>query len=387
MLLGASYASTMARRVLLAPDSFKGSLTAAEAAEAMARGVLASGLEIAPDRCPIADGGEGTLQALASGLGAAVHTVRVTGPLGEPLNAPLCLRENGARAVVEMATAAGLTLVLPEQRSPMRTTSYGVGQLIAEALRAGARRILVGVGGTATNDGGAGLAQALGVRFYDDRGLVTHPITGADLGRLVRVDTIRLDPRLRGVEVLAACDVLAPLLGPEGSSRVYAPQKGATPDQVDELERGLAHLVQIVRPDSALCDRGGAGGGAAFGLGLWCGAELRSGIDLILDAVRFDERVAGCDLVLTGEGRLDGQSLSGKAVVGVARRAAARGVGVVAVCGSLGPGAERALGEGIQAMFSACPGPMMEAEAVERAAELLEASTAQVLLCRFGGRR
>jgi glycerate kinase len=274
---------------------------------------------------------------------------------------------------------------VPEQeRDIMRTTTYGVGQLIAEALGAGARSVIVAVGGTATTDGGAGLAQALGVEFMGATGPFPVPILAADLVNVRAIDTSRLHAGLARVALMAACDVDNPLLGPEGAAAVYAPQKGATPAQVLELEAGLENLAKLVGGRHAESQSSGAGGGSGFGLSAWCGARLVCGVDLVLDAVRFDERVQGCDLVLTGEGQLDGQSLRGKAVMGVARRARAQSVFTVALCGGLGSGVEQAFSAGLGAAFSICPGPMSVAEAMSRASGLLEDATAEVLRCRFG---
>ena len=306
------------------------------------------------------------------------------GPHGEPVDARWAMLEDGT-AVVEMASAVGLGLVPEAKRNVLESTTYGVGQLIGEALDGGATSVIVAVGGTATSDGGAGLAQALGVSFEGQSGPMPAPIRAADLTRLRAIDASRRHPALRSATLVAACDVDNPLLGAQGAAAVYAPQKGASPAEVRELEAGLARLASLLGPQQAELSGAGAGGGAAFGMHGWCGARLVRGADLVLDAVRFDERVRGVDLVLTGEGRLDGQSLRGKAVLSVARRARAQGVFAVALCGALGSGIEQAFSEGLGAAFSICPGPVSAAEAMARASGLLEALTASVVRCRFGG--
>jgi glycerate kinase len=372
-------------RICLAPASFKGSLSATEAAEAMARGARAAGLPVTLDSCPVADGGEGTLAALCGACGGSDRSARVCGPLGESVDARWALLDDGTTAVVEMASAVGLGLVPETKRDVPQTTTYGVGQLIAKALDSGATTIIVAVGGTATSDGGAGLAQALGVSFEGPDGALPAPIRAADLTRVRAFDASRRHPALRSAALVAACDVDNPLLGAQGAAAVYAPQKGASPAQVRELEAGLASLASLVGAPRAELPGAGAGGGAAFGMSSWCGARLVRGADLVLDAVRFDERIRGSDLVLTGEGRLDGQSLRGKAVLAVARRARAQGVFAVALCGALGPDIELAFSEGLGAAFSICPGPISAAEAMAHASGLLEALTATVVRCRLGG--
>jgi glycerate 2-kinase len=370
-------------RICLAPASFKGSLSATEAGEAMARGVRAAGLDASLDACPVADGGEGTLRALLGARGGRERSSRVCGPLGEPVDAHWALLDDGT-AIVEMASAVGLGLVPEARRQVLETTTYGVGQLIGEALDAGARAVIVAVGGTATSDGGAGLAQALGVSFLGPEGPIPAPIRAADLGRVRAFDASREHPALGSVTLIAACDVDNPLIGPQGAAAVYAPQKGASPAEVLALETGLGGLASLVGARKAELPGAGAGGGAAFGLSSWCSARLVRGADLVLDAVRFDERIRGADLVLTGEGRLDGQSLRGKAVLAVARRARAQGVFAVALCGALGPGIEEAFSEGLGAAFSLCPGPIPAAEAMAQASGLLEVLTTSVVRCRFG---
>jgi glycerate kinase len=320
------------RLVLCAPAAFKETLSAADAAHAMAAGAEAAGFSA--DRCPVADGGDGSLQVLAEAWGARLEPVVVSGPLGEPVTAAIARSRGGRLAVVELATASGLALVEPRRRDPGRATTHGTGQLIAEALRRGAEEVIVCLGGSATMDGGAGMVQALGGRFYDHGGrLIEEPLCGSRLGAIARYEPPSPMPRLR-----AACDVDNPLLGRDGAAVVYAPQKGAAPQQVLELAAALSHLASICGGDPSAPGSGSAGG-AGYGLAAMLGAELVPGIDLVLDAVGFARRAGASAIVLTGEGRLDEQSPRGKAAVGVARAAAAAGRPAAAIVGQYVPGA------------------------------------------------
>jgi glycerate kinase len=321
-------------RVFVAPDKFKGSLTATEVAAAVARGFTAGRSDVEVSCLPVADGGDGTLAAaLAAGFEAV--PVTATGPTGEPVETAFARR--GDVAVVEMADVSGLAR-LPGGRPAARTaTSRGTGEVVAAALAAGARRVVLGIGGSATTDGGAGLLQALGAELLDADGGPIGP-GGAGLERLARVDVSGVAAALGGAEVVVACDVDNPLTGPTGAAAVYGPQKGADPDDVVYLDRCLTRLADAVADATGRDLRDEPGAGAAGGVGFAAlavlGAQLRPGIDLLLDLLGFERLVAGADLVVVGEGSLDEQSLRGKAPVGVARRARAAGVpSVVAVCG------------------------------------------------------
>jgi glycerate 2-kinase len=378
-------------RVLLAPDSFKGALSAAGACAAMAEGIrrVAPNAEIRP--IPLADGGEGTTEALVAATGGWIQTVPVTGPLPEErrgVEARLGWLGEG-RAVLEMASASGLPLVSPERRNPLRTTSFGTGELIAAALNAGARHLILGLGGSATNDLGAGMAQALGVRFLNADGQPIHaPLCGGLLNAVAAVDLSGLHPALATCRLEVACDVDNPLLGPEGATAVYGPQKGATPEMAVELEAGLAHLIGLVEQAAGRRVRERPGAGAAGGMGAMLmaltAAELRPGIALVLEASGFAAALEGADLVLTGEGRVDGQTARGKTIHGVARAAAAAGVPVVVIAGEIGPGAGALHGIGVQAMFSLVSGPMDLATAMARAPNLLADAAEQVMRLKVG---
>jgi glycerate kinase len=375
-------------RVVIAPDKFKGSLTAIEAAEAMARGVARVDPRAAIDRVPMADGGEGTVHALVAATGGTYHQARVTGPQGEPLWATFGLLGRTETAVLEMASASGLTLVPHELRDPRRTTTFGTGELLLAAVAAGARRVIVGIGGSATNDGGAGLGQALGYRLLDDQGEEIGP-GGGELGKLVRIDPTGRDAELDSVEIAVACDVSNRLCGAQGASAIYGPQKGATPDMIKELDQNLAHFARIVERDLGMSilhiPGGGAAGGLGAGLVAFAGGRLQTGVDLIIEAVNLEKRLKGAGLCLTGEGAIDGQSSYGKTAVGVARLAHKSGCPVIALAGSLGPGVEAVLDEGIDAYFSLCPGPISLEDAVARASGLLADCASQAFRAFLAG--
>lgn len=344
----------MYRRFLLAPDSFKGTLEAGEVCEIIANAIRS----VVPDAriaaIPMADGGEGMTAAYLKVLGGERIEAQVVGPLGAPVTGFYGMLPDGS-AVIEMAAAAGLPLA-GDVRDPMRATSWGVGELMRHAAKRGARRILLGLGGSATNDMGAGMAAALGWRFLDANGAALEPLAQ----NLVRVARI-LPPELPlPCPVTAACDVRNPLLGPNGATAVYGPQKGATPDLQPALEAGLAHLCDLLEGmlNLSLAEVPGAGAAGGMGAGVlaFLNGELRPGIDLLLDAVDFDARLKDVDAVFTGEGRMDRQSANGKVPMGVGLRCRRAGVPCVALCGSLGAGAEEMRAWGVDACFSAVRG-------------------------------
>lgn len=339
-------------RIMCAPDSFKGAITAIDAAEAMAAGIRKAVPDAGVDCCPIADGGEGTLDVLAAAVPGNMHQVLVSGPLGEPVECRFATFSDDTLAVIESASAIGLHLVPPGSRDPSKASSRGVGELLAAALRTPAKRIVVAVGGSATNDGGCGMAQALGFRFFDrDGGEIRGPVCGGMLRDLSRIDDSGRLPHLNRVRVIAACDVENVLTGPGGAARVYAPQKGASGEQAALLDAGLAHLAALVRRDLGIdveqIPGSGAAGGLGAGLVAFAGATVASGIETVLAAVNFEKRVHEVDLCLTGEGQIDAQSVSGKACIGVARAAGRHHVPTVALVGAAGPGAEQCLAAGL----------------------------------------
>jgi len=342
-------------KIVIAPDSFKESLSALQVAKALERGFR----EIYPDAdyvtLPMADGGEGTVDALVAATDGQIHKVKVRGPLGNNVDAFYGMSGDGNTAVIEMAAAAGLMLLAPSERDPMKTTSYGVGELIRAALDRGARHLIIGLGGSATNDGGAGMIQALGVRLLDKNGKDLSS-GGAALAELARIDAAALDSRLASCRIEIACDVDNPLTGPRGASAIFGPQKGATPDMVKNLDANLSHYAHCIKRDlgEAIADIPGAGAAGGLGAALiaFLGAELRPGIDIIMKAMGFEAIVSDADLVITGEGRIDSQTIHGKTPIGVARIAKRHGKPVIAIAGSLGSDVDIVHGYGIDAVFS-----------------------------------
>ncbi len=372
-------------RIVLAPNAFKGSLTAVEATDAMAEGVRRAFPDAELVRVPIADGGDGTVEAIVAATGGEIRTVEVRGPLGDPVPATYGLIEGGQVAVIEMARAAGLALVPPERRDPRITTTYGVGELLQHAHEAGAKGFIVGIGGSATNDGGAGMAQALGYHLLDDGGL---ELTwgGAALLRLARIHVGGVHSDWKQARVEVACDVTNPLIGPRGASAVYGPQKGATPAMVQELDAALGRLAEVMRRDLEVDVKELPGAGAAGGLGAglvaFVGGHLRPGAEMVMEAVRLEERLKGGDLVLTGEGRLDSQTARfGKGPAAVARHARAAGIPVVAIGGGLADEVElHALFDGLEVTVA---GPSGVEEAMANAPQLLALATERA--CRLIG--
>lgn len=369
-------------RIVIAPDSFKGSLSAFEVAEAMARGVKRVAPHAETVLLPLSDGGEGLVESLVEATAGTYHEFQVTGPLGDPVWAKLGLLGGGQTGVIEMAQASGLTLVPPHKRNPLITTTYGTGELIRHALDLGCRQLVIGIGGSATNDGGMGMAQALGVRFLDSQGKeLGHG--GGELARLAAIDMSGLDPRLADVEIEVACDVDNPLTGPTGASHIYGPQKGATPEMVAQLDKALANYAAVIRKDLEKDVEHVPGAGAAGGLGAGLMAllngKLVSGIQLVLRVLKFEEQVQGAALVFTGEGKFDAQSAFGKVPVGVGRICRTLGVPVIVLAGTVTLDSEVLHAEGITASFSVLNQPMSLEEAMAQTAELVEFQTAQVM--------
>lgn len=360
-------------KIVVAPDSFKESLSAPDVAAAMARGITLAAPHARIHCVPMADGGEGTVQAVLAGTQGERRTAVAQNALGEPIDADWALLGNGT-AVIEMATAGGLEQIPRTKRDPLRASSAGVGQLISAALDAGARRIVLGLGGSATNDGGAGMLQALGMAFLDSENRPLEP-GGAALARLARIDAQGLDPRLRAVQFTIASDVDNPLCGAQGASAIFGPQKGANAEQVRQLDAALSRLADVFAQTLGRDDRNAPGSGAAGGLGFaartWLGAGFRPGVEVVAEIGQLAEVVKGASLVFTGEGRMDSQTLRGKTPMGVARIAREAGVPVVAIAGSLGVGYQMLYGAGIHAAFSLAEGPCTLEEACRDAARLL----------------
>lgn len=375
-------------KILIAPDSYKGCLSAAGVAQAMAFGcrtaleAMGRNPEGRLVAIPLADGGEGTVEALVTATGGKIIYHTATGPCGSPVQGFYGILGDGETAVVEVAAASGLTLVPAEQRNPMLTTSLGTGELIRAVLDKGISKLLIGLGGSATNDGGMGILSALGVKFLDGQG---QPLQGrgTDLLQVTALDTRGLDPRLDDLEMILACDVTNPFHGPQGAAFVYAPQKGADSKTVRLLDEGLDNLAGVFRRqmgvDVQAIPGAGAAGGIGGGLTAVLGAKFRPGIEVVMEAARLTETLPQVELVLTGEGRTDRQTAYGKAPVGLAQLAAAYGKPVVCLSGSLGEGYPEVLNQGISAVFSILPRPMSLEEAQSGAARYIQ-ETAEMIV-------
>lgn len=366
--------------IIVCPDSFKGSLTSAEAAEAIARGIRRAQPVAEIRAVPLADGGEGTVEALVTAAGGRIVSTPATGPLGDRIDSFIGALGDGQTALVEMAAASGLTLVPEPLHNPMLTTSYGTGELIKAALDLGCRGIILGLGGSATNDGGVGMIQALGGSFRDGKGQEIGP-GGGQLIRINSIDVSALDPRLKKVHVTVASDVENPLTGPNGASAVFGPQKGATAEMVAALDKGLGNLANLIRRDLGVDIETTPGSGAAGGIGAaalaFLGAELRPGIDIVLEAAHFDEKLQSAKLVITGEGRADSQTLQGKTVSGVLKAAEKHRVPVIVMAGAIEPEGYALLDRGAAALLCIVDRPMSSEEAMTRAGELLERTAEQ----------
>lgn len=369
-------------KIVIAPDSFKEALDAKDVCEAIARGVRRVRPDADLDLIPMADGGEGTVDALVTATNGTFRHTTVTNPLGDPVNAKWGILGDGT-AVIEMAAASGLALFAANLRDPTRTTTFGTGELIAAALDASARRILIGIGGSATNDGGTGAAQALGVTFRDSEGSrISAHLTGGDLKNIRSIDLGTRDVRLESIPVEVACDVDNPLCGPRGAAAIYSPQKGATPEQVQQLDANLAHLADVIERDLGRNVRDFSGAGAAGGLGAglvtFCDAAIRPGVQLVMDAVAFTRRIENADLIITGEGRIDRQSMMGKVIDGVGRAGKAAGVPVIALAGLIGDGAEGTL-DVLESYHCINPPTLPIDEALTHTAQYLEKTTDTIL--------
>ena len=359
-------------KIVIAPDSYKESLSALDVATAIELGFR----EIFPQaeyiKLPVADGGEGTVEAMVAATQGQIVEVTVTGPLGTQVEGFYGLSGDEQSAFIEMAAASGLELVLPEQRNPLITTSWGTGELIRHALDAGVKHIIIGIGGSATNDGGAGMVQALGAKLLNSEGDALGQGGGA-LETLARIDISELDRRLHDCRIEVACDVTNPLTGKEGATAIFGPQKGATPEMITRLDAALAHYAELIKRDLDLDVLDLAGGGAAGGMGAalfaFCGAELRQGIEIVTDALHLDRYVAEADLVITGEGRIDSQTVHGKVPVGVAKVAKRYNKPVIGIAGSLTADVGVVHEHGIDAVFSVIYGICTLDDALKNAAE------------------
>ncbi len=361
-------------KILIAPGAFKHSLSARAAAEAIKRGIQRSGLDAEVVLLPIADGGNGTLDAFLAGDGKRIQELTLD-PLQRPTLASYALLDDGETAVIEMAAASGLELLRPGELNPLLTTTYGTGQLLKSALDSGAKRIIVGMGGSATVDGGAGCLQMLGVKLLDAYGHDV-PLGGSGLSNIYTVDTSGLDPRWKSVEVIIASDVDNPAIGEQGAAAIFGPQKGAGPHEIRFLEAGLCHFFSKVRDQLGVdvldVPGGGAAGAFSAGLMAFLGGRIQSGIDLVLEYNGFDQQVQDAELVITGEGQMDEQTIHGKGPIGVARRAQQFGVATVAIVGGLNTDDALLYEAGIQAVLPIVTRPMSLDDALRNAPELVE---------------
>ena len=362
-------------KIVIAPDSFKGSLTALQVAEAMEVGLRRVFPDATIEKVPMADGGEGTVQSLVDATDGEILTAQVMDPLGNTIDAQYGVLGDGITAVIEMAEASGLTLVPPDKRDPRVTTTYGTGELIGAALAHGCRKLIIGIGGSATNDGGAGMAQALGAKLLTASGEQIKP-GGDHLATLNSIDLSELDPRITETETVVACDVNNPLTGEQGASYVYGPQKGATREMIEMLDANLAHFDKILQRDLSKSVGNVPGAGAAGGLGAglmaFVDASLKSGIEIVTEAAQLSKRLADADLVITGEGQINFQTVFGKTPVGVARVAKTHNIPVIAIAGSIADDSDSVYDAGIDAMIDIVPEPMPLETAIENATALTE---------------
>ena len=361
-------------KIVIASDSFKGSCSTFEVAEAIERGIRKVQSDVEIIKIPVADGGEGTVDTLVKGTGGMYEKIEVIGSLGKIIKCKYGIL-HGNIAVIEMAASAGLPLLKEEERNPLITTTYGTGQMIKAALDKGCRKILVGIGGSSTNDGGVGMAQAIGVSFKDKNGKEIG-YGGQELARICDIDISNIDPRLKEAEIVIMSDVTNPLCGENGASYIYGPQKGATPDMVKQLDNNLRHYATVIKEKlgSDILDVPGSGGAGGLGAGLivFCNATVYSGIEKALEINGIDQHLIDADLVITGEGQIDHQSIHGKVPIGVAKRALKYKVPVVAIVGSVGEGASAVYACGVDAIMDIVTKPMTLNEAMENVSKLIE---------------
>jgi glycerate kinase len=370
-------------KIVIAPDSFKENLTSLEVASEIETGLRRVWPDAECIKVPMADGGEGTVQSLVDATGGEIIKCEVSGPLGEKVMAAYGLLGDRRTAVIEMAEASGLPLVPKDKRDPLRATTYGTGELIADAIKRGVEEIILGIGGSATNDAGAGLAQALGVRFLNFGGApIRDLIAGGDLDDVQAVDLSAVNPGLAKVRISVACDVTNPLYGEKGAARVYGPQKGATPEMVEILDRNLAHFAHVIKRSigADVADRPGAGAGGGIGAGLmaFTNATLKRGIELVVATTRLEDYMQGADLAITGEGRVDSQTAFGKTPSGVAVAARKHGVPVVAIGGGLADDAGTVFAHGIDGLESATPNAMPLDIAIQKSRRYLQDAAERV---------
>ena len=368
-------------KILIAPQSYKGSISAIKVAEAIKQGALNIFPDIKSLIIPVADGGDGTLETLVESTNGIIHNSNATGPLGNSIPVILGTLGDSKTAIIEMARISGLALVPQNKRNPYYTTSYGLGEIIKEALDLGYRKFIIGIGGSATNDGGAGMAQALGAKLTDEN---KKPIDlgGLALNEITKIDISGIDPRINESEILVACDVNNPLCGPNGASFIYGPQKGASPEMVKTLDDALYHFGSQLIRDTGInimeIEGSGAAGGIGGGMVGFLNAKLKPGIEIVLDSLDFDKSLKNVDLVITGEGQIDFQTVFSKAPIGVAKHAKKYNIPVIAICGSLGENYQDVHSHGIDAVIPIIPKPMDLKNASDNAYELIKNTSEQI---------
>ncbi len=378
-------------KIVIAPQAFKGSISALQVARAIGNGVkrvVPSAITVIK---PMADGGEGTAQTLVHATGGRIMATEVTDPLGGRVIAHWGLLGDKVTAVIEMAAASGLSLVPPRKRNPLWTTTYGTGELILAAIESGCRKLIIGIGDSATNDGGAGMAQALGARLLDSR-MAILPFGGAALAKLARIDITYLDARLADCDVVVACDVTNPLCGTQGASAVYGPQKGATAEMIEQLDAALAHYADVIHQDLGVKVKDIPGAGAAGGLGAgliaFLNAKVSPGVDVVIQTTGLAEDLKDAELVFTGEGKIDSQTAFGKVAVGVAKRAKTFGLPVIAIAGEIADDYHVVYQQGIDAVVSIAPGPISRNQSVVEAERLIaDAAERAIRLFLCGAKR
>lgn len=369
-------------KIVIAPDSYKGSLTALEVANNMEKGVKRVFKDSVVEKIPMADGGEGTVQSLIDSTAGKIINIKVTGPILKEVNAFYGILGDGKTAIIEMAAASGLPLISADEKNPLKTTTYGTGQLVKDALDRGCRNIIIGLGGSATNDGGLGVAKALGVKFLDINGNDIGE-GGGNLNKLASIDVSNIDPRIKESNIIAACDVDNPLCGPEGASNVFGPQKGADKAMIEILDRNLANYADIIKKDLSMDIINTPGAGAAGGLGAgllaFFNAKIKRGIDIVIDIAKLEEKVQDADIVLTGEGMIDFQTAFGKTPFGVAKIAKKYNLPVIAIAGGIGKNAESLYEKGFDSIFPIVDSPMPLDKAMENSGILIEKTVERVL--------
>lgn len=377
-------------KIIISPDSFKGSLSAIESAKAIEKGIKKVYLNAETHLLPVADGGEGTMETLVAVTKGKMKEVIVTDPLGRKVKAAYGILGDGKTCVIEIASASGLGHVPNEKLDPLKATTYGTGELIKEALNDGFTSFILALGGSATNDGGAGMLQALGAKLLDKNGEEVK-WGGGNLGNIQKIDLAEFDTRIRTSEILIASDVQNPLVGKEGASYIFGPQKGATPDIVRLLDENMINWANKIEEVTNISFHNYPGAGAAGGIGgaflAFFPAKIKRGIDVVLEYVHFDSYLKDADLIITGEGRVDYQTASGKTPVGVAQAAKMKGVPTIILAGGVGEGIEALYDAGVIGVYSILSEPMTLREAMEKTSELLEKSAEQVIRSYFYGRR